>query len=108
MTKKEWDKLTKQNLGLRKGQGGELKHIYRTKRQKPSAGTHALSANKYFGSKEDPFHKRINKRKPLQHGASRAMQLIGSGRGNSKLRELVFQYEHPLPARIKYGKGRYT
>lgn len=45
MTKKEFDKLTKENWGSRPEY--EHRHILRTKRGRPSAGTTALASIKY-------------------------------------------------------------
>lgn len=92
MTKKEFDKLTKENLNLKKGYGGELKHHYRTRRGKPSAGTGALAPNEFYGRKEDSFHRKINRRYPMEHGVGAALRLIGAGKGNSKLREFARRY----------------
>ena len=106
MTKKEWDKFTKENLGSKPE--AELRHILRTKRARPSGGTTALAPNEFYGRKEDPFHKRINKRKPLQHAKGTVMRLIGAGKGSSKLRALLFEFEHPLPGNLKYRDRRLT
>lgn len=106
MTKKEFDKLTKENLGS--NPGAELRHILRTKRKRPSGGTTALAPNEFYGRKEDPFHKRINKRKPLQHGKNTVMRLIGAGKGNSRLRQLLHEFDHPLPGNLKYKDKRFT
>lgn len=92
MTKKEFDKLTKENMRLGKGHSFELRHHYRTRRGKPSPGTTALNPNEFFGKKEDPFHRRINRREPMQHGVNAALRAIGSGRGNEKLRDFVRRY----------------
>lgn len=106
MTKKEWDKLTKENMG--RGTESETRHHYKTRRRKPSAGTTALNPNEFYGKKADPFHKKINSRKPLQHGKNTIMRLLGSGKGNSRLRNLLFEFEHPLPGNLKYKDRRFT
>lgn len=106
MTKKEFDRLTKESMG--KGAGSELRHIYKTRRGRPSGGTTALAPNEFFGKKQDKFHAKINKRKPLQHAAGTIQRLLGSGRGNSRLRQMLFEIEHPLPGKLKYEKGRLT
>lgn len=106
MTKKEFDKLTKENWGERPE--SESRHYLRTKRMRPSGGTSALSPNEFFGKKQDLFHKRINKRKPLQHGAHHIGKLLGAGKGNSRLRKLLYEFENPLPGNLKYKDKRFT
>lgn len=106
MTKKEFDRLTKENLGSRPE--SELRYILRTKRMRPSPGTTALAPNEFWGKKPEKFHARINKRKPLEHGKAAILRLIGSGKGSSTLRQTLFEMEHPLPGNLKYRDKRYT
>lgn len=107
MTKKEFDRLTKESMG--KNVGSELRHHYKTRRQKPSAGTTAFNPNEfYLNQKPDRFHAKINKRKPLQHGARGIQRLLGMGKANSRLRQLLYEFEHPLPGNLKYRDKRFT
>jgi hypothetical protein len=101
MTKKEFDKLTKQHGGAR-GLASDERHYYRTNRMKPSHGSGASGPNELFLMKPDKLAKKV----PGTVGYHAALRKIGMKQGvTAKTRQVVFDYEHPLPLSLVKGSA---